>query len=582
VEFRILGPLEVVEGDDPVEIAGTKRRTLLALLLLHANEVVRTERLIDELWGEQTPHDAAGALHNHVSRLRKALGPETLARKEWGYVLRAEPEAIDLRRFERLLREAEPLPARERGEALREALALWRGPALADLVQEPALQAEIGRLEELRLVTLERRIDADLEAGRNAELIGEIEALIGRCPMREHLRGQLILALYRAGRQAEALEVYRETRRVLSDELGLEPSPALKDLERAILRQDPEIATVVPPATAPAAEIVAWPSWRRGAFLGALALALLAFGGGLAFALTRPAKHHPAPLTSVAAGTSTATSVPVVVHTRKRPAHRVVTRRARHKKLHTVAHPLAPLSTTLTGTRTVTTTSASTTTTRRVTTKPRIVTISDHFSADQIDGTIWDQWMLGSGWTLSEHDGHLEFTFPPGTAPGGQWNNYSGGVGTLCRFPGQFDARVDFTLAQWPPANLLYIALQVFFQPNNRWAAGAFRQSTPQGGETYGGWVSDGSNGGAALNDMSGTLRVARKNGIVTTYFLHNHHWISLGSGRDTRLAIVTVMGQSATTNPPVRTNLVVADFTNFTVTAANPICPPGAQGSTR
>jgi DNA-binding SARP family transcriptional activator len=170
------------------------------------------------------------------------LAPEVLARREWGYVLRADEDSIDLRRFERLLALADPLPAVERSAKLAEALKLWRGPAIADLAGEPGLQTEIARLDDLRLTTLERRIDADLEAGRNAELVGEVEALIAAHPLREHLRWQLILALYRAGRQAEALEVYRETRRVLTEELGLEPSPELRELEKAILRQDPAIA----------------------------------------------------------------------------------------------------------------------------------------------------------------------------------------------------------------------------------------------------------------------------------------------------------------------------------------------------
>jgi DNA-binding SARP family transcriptional activator len=154
VEFRLLGPLEVLDGERPVEIAGSKRRALLALLLLHANEVVRTERLIDDLWGERAPRNASAALHNHVSRLRKALGPEVLARREWGYVLRVEPESIDQHRFEQLIAAAEPLPAQERSAKLGDALALWRGPALADLAMESSLQAEAARLDDLRLTTL--------------------------------------------------------------------------------------------------------------------------------------------------------------------------------------------------------------------------------------------------------------------------------------------------------------------------------------------------------------------------------------------------------------------------------------------
>ena len=214
--------LEVWDGERPLQLRGSKRRAVLALLVVNANEVVSTDRMVDELWGEEAPSNAISALHNHISRLRKELGPELLARHDWGYVLRTEPEAIDLHRFKRLAVEAEALPAAERAERLAEALALWRGPPLADLTFEGALSRDLARLEESRLVVLERRIDADLEVGRDAELVGELEALIAENPLREHFRWQLILALYRGGRQAEALEVYRETRRLLSRSSGLD------------------------------------------------------------------------------------------------------------------------------------------------------------------------------------------------------------------------------------------------------------------------------------------------------------------------------------------------------------------------
>jgi DNA-binding SARP family transcriptional activator len=214
---------------------------LLAHLVLRADDVVSSELLIDQLWGERPPSCASGALQTHVSRLRRTLGAEMIASRGRGYALRADPAEIDLRRFETLIAEAEPLAARERGAKLAEALALWRGPPMADLVNEPALQREIARLEELRLNTLEQRIAADLDAGRSSDLIGELESLVSTQPWREHLRWLLILAFYRAGRQAEALEVYRETRRLLTEELGLNPSAALKELEQAILRQDPSL-----------------------------------------------------------------------------------------------------------------------------------------------------------------------------------------------------------------------------------------------------------------------------------------------------------------------------------------------------
>ena len=590
MEFRILGPLEVLAGNTPIEIAGSKRRAVLALLLLHANEVVRTERLVDELWGEQAPRNAPAALHNHVSRLRKALGPQVLARREWGYVLRADEDAIDLGRFERLVAAAEPLPARERAAKLTEALKLWRGSALADLANEPGLQTEIARLDELRLTAVERRIDADLEAGRNAELVGEIEVLIASHPLREHLRWQLILALYRAGRQAEALEVYRETRRVLTEELGLEPSPELRELEKAILRQDPAIAAAAspPPPAKPNQR-----SKRRGALLALLALALVVLGVGAALVLRRRHDSHPTlratPVNVATTGTTTTGTT-----TTTRPSSTLVKQRAQtqrrsgeHSQVPQVGSPRRArrqaslqIRARARGQATVKARSKTTTSTvRAAPKKPRVVTISDNFDGNQIDGTIWYQSYQGTGWTLSQHDGHLELAFPPGTAPGGQYDLYGGHVGTLCTFPGNFDARVDFTLAQWPPANGISVNLWGFFEPNNYGWAGVWRSSTAQWGEQYGGAVPGSPGGSAPLTDTSGTLRVRRHDGLVKAYFLHNGKWISAASGYTTARVVITV-GASSAQDPPSRSDRVVVDFNNFTVTASNPICPPGAQGA--
>jgi DNA-binding SARP family transcriptional activator len=291
MDFRILGSLEVWEGERQVEVSGPKRRAVLAFLVLHANEVVAVDRLVDQLWGEKAPGNAAGALQTHVSRLRKELGPEVLARRAWGYVLRIEPGGLDLERFEGLTVEAESLPARERALKLREALGLWRGPPLAGLAFEPALAADIARLEELRLTVLENRIDADLEAGNQAGLVGELEQLIAEHPLRERLRGQLILSLYRCGRQAEALEVYRETRRALADELGLEPSPELRELERAILQQDPGLRAS-PGSTVMVAESGVRPGRRRRIYIGtSLALLLVGFGTAASYTLATDPGH---------------------------------------------------------------------------------------------------------------------------------------------------------------------------------------------------------------------------------------------------------------------------------------------------
>ena len=257
MEFKVLGPLEVRENGTVLELGGAKQRAVLALLLLHANEVVSLERLIDGIWGERPPDTAAAAVHGSISRLRKALEPEgapyrLLQTHAPGYVVTAETEAVDSHRFECLA--AEGKDALERGDAARaakllyEALGLWRGPALADIAHTIADRTEVDRLEEERLAALEERIDADLALGRHAVLVPELEALAARHPLRERLRGQLMLALYGSGRQAEALEVYRDGTRTLDRELGIAPGPALRELERRILLQDPELAAPRPPA----------------------------------------------------------------------------------------------------------------------------------------------------------------------------------------------------------------------------------------------------------------------------------------------------------------------------------------------
>jgi DNA-binding SARP family transcriptional activator len=249
IEFRVLGPLEVVRRGFLLEIGGGRKRAVLAVLLLHANEVVSTDRLIDEVWGERAPVTAPKILQGYVSQLRKVLSDEDggsiLITKSPGYVLRLGHGQLDVELFVTLLergRAALSTGATDDAAALlREALGLWRGPPLADFAFDSFAADKITRLEELRLAAVEERIEADLALGREAELIGELEALIARHPLRERLRAQLMRALYRCDRQSEALEVYQEARRLLVAELGLEPSRRLRELEQAILQQDPSL-----------------------------------------------------------------------------------------------------------------------------------------------------------------------------------------------------------------------------------------------------------------------------------------------------------------------------------------------------
>ena len=274
-------------------MAGERQRVLLAMLLLHANQVVSADVLIDGLWGERPPPSALNAVHVAMSRLRRALGVEgearsdgVLATRERGYVLRVEPGELDLDRFRGLLeRGREELAAgdpKQAARTLRSGLAMWRGTPLADFSYEAFAQPAIAELEELRLAALEERFEADLALGAHRELVGELSAAVGGDPLRERLRGQLMLALYRCGRQAEALDLYQEFRRTLSAELGLAPGPGLQQLELAIIARDPSLD--LPPAASSAAgapagraagPAIGAPPGRRGVTLAVGALILL-------------------------------------------------------------------------------------------------------------------------------------------------------------------------------------------------------------------------------------------------------------------------------------------------------------------
>ena len=264
LDFRVLGPIEAVDDGRPVALGGSKQRALLALLLIHPNETVSSDRLVDELWGERPPGTPSKTLQVSVSRLRKALGDDLIVTRDYGYELRVDPDSLDSRRFERLVAEGTAAGTpREAAEKLEEALSLWRGRPLADLAYEPFAQSEVARLEDLRLAALEQLIEAKLALGRHAEVVGQLENLIREHPYRERLRAQLMLALYRSDRQADALQTYQDARTTLVEELGIEPGERLRDLERAVLAQDPALALDASPVADATAER---PS--RGAFVG--------------------------------------------------------------------------------------------------------------------------------------------------------------------------------------------------------------------------------------------------------------------------------------------------------------------------
>ncbi len=305
MQFRILGPLDVSEDGCRIDLGGPRQRALFALLLLNANEVVARDRLIDELWGEEPPASAVKTLQANVSRLRGSLnggegghgnGAGRLETHGHGYLLRVEPGELDADRFRALLEEARRDLARgdagAASESLREGLGLWRGTPLADLSHDSFAGAEIGRLEELQLTGREERIDADLALGRHAELVGELESLVDKHPLRERLRAQLMLALYRSDRQAEALRVYQDGRQRLAEELGLEPSGSLRRLEGQILERDPSLAAPAgpPPDPRPPPE----PARRRSRLVLVSSLVLAAAVIAAIFQLVREGGAEPA------------------------------------------------------------------------------------------------------------------------------------------------------------------------------------------------------------------------------------------------------------------------------------------------
>lgn len=251
MEFRILGPVEVENEGGVVRVGRRRQRAVLAVLL-HANRVVSTAALIDAIWGGHAPETALTTLQGYVSALRKTLGADLILTRANGYVLQTDPNSIDLGRFQALVRAGtEALGAgdpRSASERLTSALSLWQGEPFEDLDSAAVVETERTRLEEMRLGALEERFEAELALGRHAEVVSDLQALVCAQPLRERLRGQLMLALYRSGRQAEALEVYRQGRHLLAEQLGLEPGEPLRRLERQILDHDPALRPVPPSA----------------------------------------------------------------------------------------------------------------------------------------------------------------------------------------------------------------------------------------------------------------------------------------------------------------------------------------------
>ena len=591
MEFRILGPLDVVENGTSLPLGGPRQRALLALLLLRANEPVSTDRLIDELWGADSPASGPTAVQNQIARLRKVLGADRVLTTQAGYAIRVEADELDLDRYGQLVATADAAPPEERSALLAEAVGLWRGPALAGLPDAPFVAPESARLEGLRLAALEDRIDADLELGRHGDLVAELSSLAARYPLQERLRGQLMVALYRSGRQAEALDVYRETRRLLADELGLEPSQSLRELERAILAQDPSLDA--PPRSAkpprPAVVPVASPTPRRGFRIAAAvtAVALLAAAGAFtAYALNRePGTKLAAPGTTPSTGSSPEATPPTTSAGTTTRKHDTTT----------TPTTTSPVATTLSSTTTAPTTRPETvTTTPRppptttaptqmavpVTTtpkpkpkpepkpQPKLLRIEDDFSAPSIDLAIWRPLTDGTGADVTEQGGQVVVALAADGFPGGPDNALGARVGTQCTFPGDFDARVDFTLFDWPASNNVRAGLNAYFADGfvgRRW--------TSSSGNEYAGRVGS-RNGTVQLDETAGSLRIARVGTTMTTYFWRNGHWVPLATGTSSGAA---VLGLEVTSGSDFGHQTARVAFDNFAVTAKNMFCPAGS-----
>lgn len=584
MEFRVLGPLEVSRDGRIVELRGSKRRVVLAILVLHANEVIRADRLIEEVWGEKPPTNASAALQNHISRLRKDLGGDVLVTKPWGYVLRVDPDEIDLARFERLLADARSLPAQERATLVAEALALWRGPALADLADEPALTMDAGRLDELRLAALEQRIDADLELGRHEELIPELELLVAAEPLRERLRGQLILALYRSGRQAEALETYRETRRVLVEELGIEPSAELRELERAILRQDPALAAAAAAVEAVGAEPPPQSKWRwpRSPLVAAGLLLLLAAAGAAGAVLALQGTSSPASATHVAGTEPAPATTRILVRTATRPK-RATARRPRtvrsSRRAHTAPQPVSrpransrPAKDTKPARAAVPPKRESTHKTpaqapQAKSTRP--FALSDEFDTAAFDFRIWHRAFTGSGWELAQRNGRLEIGLAADSVLEGPYSIVEAHYGTMCKLVGDFDARVDFWLLTWPERSGASLKLTAWRATAR--SAEVSRFALPIG-DGYGvalGWTFV----NRPTADDVGGLRLRRRGELLTAYYRSAGKWVAFGGSQYFGNVLIALQ---LSAGPDFAHQPVRVAFDNFTAEAEDVDCPSG------
>jgi len=453
MEFRILGPVEASVDGVELALGGPRQRALLAYLLLHRNDIVPPERLLDELWWEP-PRGGVGALQTVVSRLRKLVGDRLISSPS-GYSLRVDEGELDLACARAQVEEAATIAdPRRRARVLRDAEALWRGEPFGGL-DLPFVAVERQSLDELQETIVELRLAAELETGVDAALIPELMALVAQQPLRERLRELLMLALYRAGRQADALDVYRDTRHMLQEELGLDPSPQLRRLERAILRQEPALTL---------------PRVRRRRFRGRVAvLAVIAAAVVAAVAATETSsKRHAAPVKPFATESAAA--------------------------LAAVPLPAG------------------------------WVTVRDPFT--RLNQRLWGTNVAGTGTSVAIRGGRLELGLAARGRVGGRYHLISASVFSQCRFDGDFDARVDYRLFEWPQRNGARAQLSAWIFPNVN--SDAARVSALPG-ERYEGNMPT-SYSVLNADDPSGTLRVLRRTARMVASVRRGRRWVVLDS----------------------------------------------------
>jgi DNA-binding SARP family transcriptional activator len=597
MDFSILGSVEAVLDGRVLPLGGPRQRALLARLLVDANRVVSADRLTADLW-EASPQDAHGALQNQISRLRKVLG-DRLVTKAPGYLVRVEPGELDLDRFRSLVAESgstADLGARSR--LLREADSLFHGTPLAD-VDAPFATIEAAALEELRLAAVEGRIDADLERGRQAELVPELAGLVRSHPLRERLRCQQILALYRCGRQADALDAYRAAKRMLDEELGLEPSLALRELERGILTQDESLAaapTIADGAAAPPVAVVAArrsPRWGRIALVTACVVLLLAAASAAAVLATQTTPSAAKPPAVVKTAVVAVSLHPVQKTKTARKVHKAVPK-ARHvapvvhhavaPKRHRVVAPAKPMPVKHQQTaKTVTTTpskpappkpkpkptTTSTGATPTTTTSSDQTTFTDDFSESTPNTKLWNVAGDGSGYSWALQDGRLVFTIPPDAQTGGSYNMAGPGWATQCRFDGNFDEQIDYQLLDWPQSGGAHVQINAWVFPTSNSSAG---RMSNQFSEAYNGNVNQ-SWDLVDTQDMQGTLRLARTGATETAYYRSKSgSWVTIHTGLapgQAQLGIQVFVTANEWTHKQIR-----VAFDNFSVSASSVTCP--------